>query len=139
MSIVYFCPCDNSSMVVLCHAKVDVSNAVCGQVVVVPERFVHPFVWFRCCYLLSIVRPASLWTKCFKSRWTYSLSRVDNRFVHPQDHCVDKLYVHLILVPGHFKVWTKKLVGHSDEWTIKVGASSHRSKRTWTLYLRIIG
>jgi len=53
-------------------------------------------------------------------------------------NCEDKLYVHLILLPGHFKVWTKKLVGHSDEWTIKVGASSHRSKRTWTLYLRIV-
>ena len=53
-------------------------------------------------------------------------------------NCVDKLYVHLILVPGHFKVWTKKLVGHIDDWTIKVGASSHTTKRMWTLYLRIV-
>ena len=91
-------------MWVLCHEKVDVQNAVCGQVVVIPGRFVRPSVWFHCCYLLSIViSNQDGHTVC--PGWTIGLSILNAGALCY--NCVDKLYVHLILVPGHFKVWTK--------------------------------
>jgi hypothetical protein len=63
------------------------------------------------------VRPASLWTKCFKSRWTYSLSRVDNRFVHPQYWGLVLQLCGQIVCPPHFGAWTLQSVDQKIGWT----------------------
>ena len=58
-----------------------------------------------------------VWTKCFKSRWTYSLSRVDHRFVHPQNWGLVLQLCGQIVCPPHFGAWTLQSVDQKIGWT----------------------
>jgi len=135
------CLCTHFHQILLwCHI---VGSTVCPPWFVCPLWFVCP-PWFVCPqgwtysmstrvdiqYVQSLrgqsvwtnlgghtVRPASLWTKCFKSRWTYSLSRVDNRFVHPQYWGLVLQLCGRIVCPPHFGAWTLQSVDQKIGWT----------------------